>query len=68
MDSKMKIMRKGTIVKYVGGDKEFVETWGDLFEVYHKEGNFVRVSSVKKPSFGIIATIPCKECKIVDNR
>ena len=34
----MKTMRKGTIVKYCGSRKDFVETWGELFEVYHKGG------------------------------
>ena len=29
----MKTMRKGAIVKYCGDRKEFVETWGELFEI-----------------------------------
>ena len=58
----MKTKRKGAIVKYCGKNAEFVENWGDIFEVFHKEGQFLRVSSVKKPMFGIIATLPEKDC------
>ena len=58
----MKTKRKGSIVKYCGKNAELIEIWGDIFEVYHKEGDFLRVSSVKKPMFGIIATLPEKEC------
>lgn len=58
----MKTKRKGAIVKYCGNNVDFIETWGDTFEVFHKEGNFLRVSSVKKPMFGIIATLPEKDC------
>ena len=58
----MKIKRKGAIVKYCGKDAEFIKIWGDIFEVHHKEGDFLRVSSVKKPIFGIVATLPEKEC------
>ena len=43
----MKTMRKGAIVKYCGSRKDFIETWGELFEVYHKEGNFLKLISLK---------------------
>ena len=53
----MKTMRKGAIVKYCGSRKEFVETWGELFEVYHKEGNFLKLISLKKPYFDVCASV-----------
>ena len=62
----MKTMRKNAIVKYCGTDKDLVETWGELFEVYHKEKNVIRLVSVKKPYFGVCAIVPCKDCKLVE--
>ena len=62
----MKTMRKGAIVKYCGSKKDFVETWGELFEVYHKEKNVLRLVSLKKPIFGVCAVVPCKDCKLVE--
>ena len=62
----MKTMRKGAIVKYCGSRKDFVETWGELFEVYHKEGNFLKLISLKKPHFDVCASVPCKDCKLVE--
>jgi hypothetical protein len=61
----VKTKRKGAFVKYIGKNAELVETWGDTFEVYHKEGDFLRVSSVSKPLFGIVATIPEKDCIVL---
>ena len=66
--SKMKTIRKGAIVKYCGDRKEFVETWGELFEVYHKEGNFLKLISLKKPYFDVCASVPCKDCKLVEKQ
>ena len=63
---RMKTMRKGAIVKYCGNRKEFVETWGELFEVYHKEGNFLKLISLKKPYFDVCASVPCKDCELVE--
>ena len=62
----MKTIRKGAIVKYCGSRKDFVETWGELFEVYHKEGNFLKIISLKKPYFDVCASVPCKDCKLVE--
>ena len=62
----MKTMRKGSIVKYCGSRKEFVETWGELFEVYHKEGNFLKLISLKKPYFDVCASVPCQDCKLAE--
>ena len=62
----MKTMRKGAIVKYCGSRKDFVETWGELFEVYHKEGNFLKLISLKKPHFDVCAVVPCKYCELVE--
>ena len=59
-------MRKGAIVKYCGSRKDFIETWGELFEVYHKEGNFLKLISLKKPYFDVCASVPCKDCKLVE--
>ena len=64
----IKTMRKNAIVKYVGKDIELTKTWGELFEVYHKEGNFVKVSSLKKPYFGVVASLPIKDCQIVTDK
>lgn len=61
----MKTMRKGAIVKYIGKDKEFVETWGDTFEVWRKEGAFVRVISLKKPQFDVCSVQSCKNFKVI---
>ena len=61
----MKTIRKGAIVKYVGNDKEFVETWGDMFEVWHKEGAFVRVISLKKPQFDVCSVQNYKNFKVI---
>ena len=63
----IKTKRKGAIVKYCGNDEDLKKTWGELFEVFHKEGDFLRVSSLKKPHFGIVAVIPEKECEVVEN-
>lgn len=60
----VKTLRKGAIVKYVGSDKKFMETWGELFEVQQKEGNFLRLVSLKKPFFGVCASVPCKYCEL----
>ena len=49
-----------------GRVKEFIETWGELFEVYHKEGNFLKLISLKKPYFDVCASVPCKDCKLVE--
>ena len=62
----MKTMRKGTIVKYCGDRKEFVETFGELFEVDHKEKNVLRLVSIQKPYFGVVAVVPCKYCELVE--
>ena len=62
----MKTMRKGAIVKYCGSRTDFVETWGELFEVYHKDGNFLKLISLKKPHFDVCASVPCKDCKLVE--
>lgn len=63
----MKTMRKGSIIKYCGNDNTFIKTWGEIFEVFHKEKEFLGVVSINKPEFGVCATIPCKECKLVDD-
>ena len=60
----MKTMRKGSIVKYCGDRKEFVETWGELFEVYHKEGNFLKLISLKKPFTAIPERVEVMENSI----
>lgn len=60
----VKTLRKGAIVKYVGDDKKFVETWGNFFEVQQKEGNFLRLVSLKEPCFGICASVSCKNCEL----
>ena len=62
----MKTMRKGAIVKYCGSRKDFVETWGELFEVDHKEKNVLRLVSIQKPYFGVVAVVSCKDCKLVE--
>ncbi len=61
----MKKMRKNAIVKYCG-DNEGIKAWGEYFEVFHKEGNVLKCSSLKIPEFGIVAVIPCSECKMVN--
>lgn len=66
VENMKKSLRKGIIVKYCGDDKELVKVWGEYFEIFRKEGDFLRVSSLAKPDFGIIAAIPCKKCKIVN--
>lgn len=61
----MKTMRKGAIVEYCGKDANNYP-WGKYFEVYHKEGDFLRLISLKMPEFGVVAVIPCNECKLVN--
>lgn len=61
----MKTIRKGAKIKYVGKNQELVKTWGDVFDVFRKEGNWVRVSSVKRPEFGICAVIPVNDVTII---
>ena len=62
----MKTMRKNAIVKYCGGNKEVVETWGEKFKVKNKEKDFLRLVSIQKPEFGVCATVPCKDCILVE--
>ena len=62
----MKTMRRKAIVKYCGTDKNLIETFGELFEVDHKEKNVLRLVSVQKPYFGVVAVVPCNDCKIVE--
>lgn len=62
----METMRKGAIVKYHGTDEKLIETFGELFEVDHKEKNVLKLVSVKKPYFGVVAVVPCKYCELVE--
>ena len=62
----MKTIRKGAIVKYCGTDKNLIETFGELFEVDHKEKNILRLVSVQKPYFDVCASVPCKDCILVE--
>ena len=62
----MKTMRRKAIVKYCGTDKNLIETFGELFEVDHKEKNVLRLVSVQKPYFGVVASVPCKDCKLIE--
>ena len=62
----MKTMRRKAIVKYCGTDKNLIETFGELYEVDHKEKNVLRLVSVQKPYFGVVAVVPYNECKVVE--
>ena len=62
----MKTMRRKAIVKYCGTNENLIETFGELFEVDHKEKNVLRLVSVQKPYFGVVASVPCKDCKLVE--
>ena len=61
----MKTMRRKAIVKYCGTDKNLIETFGELYEVDHKEKNVLRLASIQKPYFGVVAVVPCKDFKMV---
>lgn len=43
----IKTIRKGAKVRIIGQSEEHFEIWGGVFEVYHKEGQFVRLVSLK---------------------
>ena len=62
----MKTIRRKAIVKYHGTDKKLIETFGELFEVDHKEKNVLRLVSIQKPYFGVVAVVPCKYCELVE--
>ena len=62
----MKTIRRKAIVKYHGTDKKLIETFGELFEVDHKEKNVLRLVSIQKPYFGVVAVVPCKYCEWVE--
>ena len=62
----MKKMRKNTIVKYCGKDKKLVEIWGEKFKVKSKEKDFLRLISIQNPEFGVCATVPCKDCVLIE--
>ena len=46
--------------------QKLIETFGELFEVDHKEKNVLRLVSLQKPYFGVVAVVPCKDCKLVE--
>jgi hypothetical protein len=57
-------IRKGTIVKYES--EQINKDWGLYFEVWEKRGDFVRLCSLEKPMFGVIACVPCENIKIAN--
>ena len=58
-------LRKGVKVVFKSDKPDFVDAFGLEFEVWKKEGEFVRLSSLKKPIFGVVATVPCKLVTII---
>lgn len=61
----MKTIRKGAKVRIIGQSKEHVEIWGTEFEVFHKEGQFVRLVSLKKPHFGQCVTCGIEKVELI---
>lgn len=60
-----KTIRKGAKVRIIGQSKEHFETWGKEFEVFHKEGQFVRLVSLKKPYFGQCVTCSVEKVELI---
>lgn len=58
-------MRNKMIVKYIGKNKNIINTWGEYFEVYKKEDKAVKLVSLEKPFFGVVASVPYSVVKIV---
>ena len=61
----MNKLRKGIKVIYKSEKIDFVNAFGVEFEVWKKEGEFVKLSSLKEPIFGVVATVPCKLVTII---
>lgn len=61
----VKTVRKGAKVRLIGQSKEHAEAWGTEFEVFHKEGQFVRLVSLKKPFFGQCVTCSVEKVELI---
>lgn len=61
----IKTIRKGAKVRIIGQSEEHFEIWGGVFEVYHKEGQFVRLVSLKKPYFGQCVTCSVEKIELI---
>lgn len=61
----VKTIRKGAKVRLLKQSKEHFEIWGGVFEVYHKEGEFVRLVSLKKPYFGQCVTCSIEKVELI---
>lgn len=55
----IKTIRKGAKVRIIGQSEEHFKIWGGVFEVYHKEGQFVRLVSLKKTLFRAVRYLQC---------
>lgn len=53
------------VVKYVGKNKDLIRTFGEYFEVYKKEDKAVKLVSLEKPFFGVVASVPYSVVKSV---
>lgn len=62
----VKTLRKGAIVRKKEQSPEERECWGELYEVYHKEGNFVKCISLKKPYFGVALSCGINAVELVN--
>ncbi len=62
----MKTMRKGAVVKYKAEKEDFNRAFGYYFKVYRNEVNFLKLVSLRKPEFGVVATVPCSSCRLVN--
>lgn len=61
----IKTIRKGAKVRIIGQSEEHFKIWGGVFEVYHKEGQFVRLVSLKKPYFGQCVTCSVEKIELI---
>ena len=59
-----KTIRKGTIVKYISNNKDFIDAYGIYFKVWKKEGRFAYLESLKNTIGRCV--VPYTYCDIVN--
>lgn len=61
----IKTIRKGAKVRLTNQTQEHADAWGTEFEVFRKEGQSVRLVSLKKPYFRQCMTCGIDKVKII---
>ena len=59
-----KTIGKGTIVKYISYNKDFIDAYGIYFKVWKKEGRFAYLESLKNAIGKCV--VPCNNCDRVN--